>query len=595
MHFLGQCIRFRQSLLLLLTVLILALADGSTISPSKANYAVNEDVVVTWTYENGDARAEDWIGIYSANQATPLPAGATMWEWVDGRTSVSFSDCLDSGEYRVHIVRNEASPYPVVATSETFAVNGNESCDASCPKADVAISPTAHLPPSEGMVIDKIAFSSCYKPAFQKNNQLWKHLREQFCIDPAKCVWDWLGDNMYYDTSDMNLKRQAYNDARDDRYYSEYGPVAEPKIPTSGTWDDHDYAYNNLGKTYSCREQSQDEFCHHFNVPETDPRHPNQGSDQQEGIYSSYVFNKDDGKPGIHLINLDARYHRSPTFPSYGECEGAASTILGEDQWDWLAKELRKNSEVKVIGSGIQVLPPTNQNDVSSFCSYDGEAGTFVNANLALEEGPGISGTSFESWGEIPQERLKLLSIVQESIAEGHTKQVVFISGDQHWAEIMMKELPETVSAAGNIIPAAKVYEVTASGIDQWWPFSVSNPNRINVRRADAFGWGGKKYECIFPFQYGGETYEDCSSADHNAEWCYTSSIGTWGNCEPKKTDLIKVSASKEYSCDDALHVCNAQANYGGINVNWAQETLTLSIFTPHAATDVAGSVTIAL
>ena len=171
MHFLGQCIRFRQSLLLLLTVLILALADGSTISPSKANYAVNEDVVVTWKYENGDAQAEDWIGIYPANQATPLPAGSTMWEWVDGRTRLFFAG-LDPGEYRVHIVRNEASPYPVVATSETFAVNGNESCDASCPVADVAISPTAHLPPSEGMVIDKIAFSSCYKPAFQKNDQL---------------------------------------------------------------------------------------------------------------------------------------------------------------------------------------------------------------------------------------------------------------------------------------------------------------------------------------------------------------------------------------------------------------------------------------
>ena len=138
MHFLGQCIRFRQSLLLLLTVLILALADGSTISPSKANYAVNEDVVVTWKYENGDAQAEDWIGIYPANQATPLPAGSTMWEWVDGRTRLFFAG-LDPGEYRVHIVRNEASPYPVVATSEAFVVGSSSSTTIASSKANYAV------------------------------------------------------------------------------------------------------------------------------------------------------------------------------------------------------------------------------------------------------------------------------------------------------------------------------------------------------------------------------------------------------------------------------------------------------------------------
>ena len=131
-----------------------------------------------------------------------------------------------------------------------------------------------------------------------------------------------------------------------------------------GVWDDHDFGYNNEGDNYVCRKSSQNEFVYHFNLPKTDARHPEYtGPDgQQEGIYSSYLFSTDSGSPGIHLINLDNRYHRSPTYDTYGECIGASSTILGSAQWAWLEDELRRPSEIKVIASGIQVLPPTNFN-----------------------------------------------------------------------------------------------------------------------------------------------------------------------------------------------------------------------------------------
>lgn len=42
---------------------------------------------------------------------------------------------------------------------------------------------------------------------------------------------------MYADTNDMDEKREAYNEARDDLFYSTSGPVPETKIPTIGTWD----------------------------------------------------------------------------------------------------------------------------------------------------------------------------------------------------------------------------------------------------------------------------------------------------------------------------------------------------------------------
>jgi hypothetical protein len=34
----------------------------------------------------------------------------------------------------------------------------------------------------------------------------------------------------------MDVKRAAYNEARNDPYYVAHGPVAEPKIPVMATW-----------------------------------------------------------------------------------------------------------------------------------------------------------------------------------------------------------------------------------------------------------------------------------------------------------------------------------------------------------------------
>ena len=88
-------------------------------------------------------------------------------------------------------------------------------------------------------------------------------------------LWLWLGDNMYKDGTNLDAKREKYNSARDEASYISHGPVALPKIPVMATWDDHDYASNNLGNDYPCKLESQDEFVTHFNIPESDPRHKN--------------------------------------------------------------------------------------------------------------------------------------------------------------------------------------------------------------------------------------------------------------------------------------------------------------------------------
>ena len=160
----------------------------------------------------------------------------------------------------------------------------------------------------------------------------------------------------------------------------------------------------------------------------------------------------DSSRPGVHVIALDARSGRTPTFSSYGSCQGASSRMLSDEQWTWLDGELNRDSEIKVIATGttlilevfnfslyilgIQVLPPTNlqSTSASEYCAYDGVGGTFDSSIAAVGENSQTVGTSYESWAEMPQQRASLLQKCQKSINDGHTKQIIFVSGDQHWA-----------------------------------------------------------------------------------------------------------------------------------------------------------------
>jgi alkaline phosphatase D len=353
---------------------------------------------------------------------------------------------------------------------------------------------------------------------------------------------------------------------------------------------DHDYGINNAGDDYKCPQESQNEFVYHFNVPSSDPRHPDQGAAQQEGIYSAYMFTKEDGKVnGIHLINMDARYHRSPTFPNYGTCRGANSTMLGAVQWAWLSAELNKPSEIKIIGSGTQILPPTHRDrNTAAYCAYDGPGGTFDAANAAIGEGVAFEGTEYEGWAEIPQERTRLLHLVQESINAGKAKQVIFVSGDQHWAEIMEKKIPARTGQA-----SVTVYEVTASGIDQNWPYVVPNSNRIRPASnsskvlADTAGDGVFNNTCITPCV-------DEGRAKQGLTCLFKDNAQSWGVCESGW--VTSLSYSNEDTCSgDVLHICSARANYGGIEINWADNEVAMSIFTPHETNAVAARITLGL
>ena len=50
-------------------------------------------------------------------------------------------------------------------------------------------------------------------------------------------------------------------------------PTLVSRIPVLATWDDHDCCSNDLGGSFPCLDQSQDEFVRHFNLPPSEPAH----------------------------------------------------------------------------------------------------------------------------------------------------------------------------------------------------------------------------------------------------------------------------------------------------------------------------------
>ncbi|MCF2856426.1 alkaline phosphatase D family protein [Pseudoalteromonas sp. SMS1] len=428
-----------------------------------------------------------------------------------------------------------------------------------------------HTHPQASQRLDRVALGSCFKTKGDMPQALAKLISHQ------PDLFLWLGDNIYADTTNMGTMRQKYDDKKRNIDYQKF---LAANIPVMATWDDHDYGANNDGKHYPQRVNSQKEYLRHFDVPADDPR-----LHGQAGIYEAKMLGPANER--THVITLDARYFRSPTFDNYGTCEGSDTTILGTEQWQWLEKQLDTPSEIKLIASGIQVLPPLYQGrSKNKYCAY-GDGKEFEQAIADMAESD-MSGTSYESWAEVPLERAKLLRLVQKSINSGKTKAVIFLSGDQHWGELLKKEIPTSVQYG----KAVTVYEVTASGFGQNWPYHIENPLRLPVY-ADKKGDGQYTQQCQFPFTYGVTTYRGCITKDHDQPWCYTQVDdngrgvnGEWGNCAPNGARIPNgqvgtVSSNIANLTTSDRHLINKSgSNYGMVDIDWGKQTIKLSIQT---------------
>jgi len=463
-----------------------------------------------------------------------------------------------------------------------------------CTPAEEPLSPVRHVYAEDNLEVSRVSFSSCHMPEeMEKVQNFWSDVRSVSQPD----LWLWLGDNMYKDGNDINAKRLQYNKVKNEPTYKSYGPVAEDSpIPIMAGWDDHDYGYNDAGSDYPCKEESQAEWAYFTNIPTDAPQHPESPS-YRPGIYNSRMFNKPGTQEkGIHVIILDNRSERDPTYSRFGECKGSDTQILSDDQWSWFESELDKESEIKIIGSGVQVLPPTDQitKFPEQFCAHDSHNGdsesnnnTFMEAIDRVGESKDWYGVPYEMWGEVPLQRERLLGMTQKAINNKKTKLVIFVSGDPHWAEFMAKKMPESDQWG----PSQILYEVTASGVPQDWPGWYLNSNRLRDRSADHRGEGPFNQKCAFPFVYKDVEYTDCTDVDNDGiPWCSVfnnameEEIPTfWGNCAPPELELAQETFSNSTrTCSrNPYFICTAVANYGFINVDFDAGTVEMTVRTP--------------
>jgi alkaline phosphatase D len=276
--------------------------------------------------------------------------------------------------------------------------------------------------------LTRIAFGSCADQ--DKPQPIWDAI---LAYRPDLFIF--AGDNVYgdFNTADAANLRRAYALAEDIEGYSRL----RDSVSHLAVWDDHDYGVNDGGGDFPHKALSKDLFLDFWKVAATDIRRT------RDGIYDSRII----GPPGmrVQVILLDVRWFRSPLKPTdqrgapgkerYLPDPDPAKTMLGPIQWTWLAEELRRPAELRLIVSSTQVL---------------------------------AEGHGWERWGNFPLERQKLIDTIRDSDAKG----VVLLSGDRH-VGALYRETPPGMPP---------LYEVTSSGLNMvYWAAKEPGPNRLGA------------------------------------------------------------------------------------------------------------------
>lgn len=272
----------------------------------------------------------------------------------------------------------------------------------------------------------RFAFGSCAKP--EKDLSILDSVCEH-----QPNVFAWLGDNVYADTDNKDTLCSRYAALDSNRHFQ----ILRSSVPFIATWDDHDYGMNDAGKNFVLRDDSKEVFLDFFQISPCSARRVHQG------VYTSYFSSFDTLR--IQFILLDTRSFRDDLFPvpldsltNYPYAEYAPNpnpkvTLLGEEQWTWLERQLVYPADVRIICSSIQFAHSWN---------------------------------GFESWNNFPFEQQRMLDLIACTKAEG----VVFASGDVHFAELSKRE--------GASYP---IYDFTSSGISSKWHSPVQNTNRVGL------------------------------------------------------------------------------------------------------------------
>ena len=202
-----------------------------------------------------------------------------------------------------------------------------------------------------------------------------------------------MGDNVYGNSKSEDLKELslAYSKQRQNFDKLDFD------FPIEAIWDDNDYGLGDGGKEYHLKDKSKKLFLDFWDISNDDPRR------KRNGLYHEII--KDFKGKSIQILFLDTRTFRDNLKPS--DDKGAVGkeryipfldstlTMLGDEQWQWLAQKMSVAIDYRFIISSIQFL---------------------------------AIGHGWECWNNLPYERQKLINLIDKSNIE-HT---VLLSGDRH-------------------------------------------------------------------------------------------------------------------------------------------------------------------
>lgn len=292
-----------------------------------------------------------------------------------------------------------------------------------------------------------IAFGSCADQ--DKAQPIWDVI---FKANPELFIF--AGDNIYASQPEkrpFSAQYKKLNLIPEFRHFRE-------RVPILATWDDHDYGVNDAGSDNPEKEEARREFLYQWSYVKDSLKM------NQDGVYHAKILGGVRKKsPTLQVIILDTRWFRSPLKKEEDPADSSKkyvpetdkkTTILGEEQWVWLERQLRKPADVRIVVSSIQLI---------------------------------AEGHTFEKWANFPHEKERFFNLLRRT----QPRNLFVVSGDRHRASIAKQD----VRGWGTL------YDITASGLNKAIDKNESDPSYVGEQiKVDNFGlalidWSRRKIE----------------------------------------------------------------------------------------------------
>jgi len=252
----------------------------------------------------------------------------------------------------------------------------------------------------------RLAISSCARED-AGSRAVWQRMASRE-VDAVVLI----GDTPYIDSTDLAEQTQRH---REFAAVPEYQALLKSR-PCWWTWDDHDFAGNDVSGLVAGKENSRLVFTRYRPQPVF--------GDGTEGIYNSFR------RGPVEVFVLDTRWF-SMTGPSFANA--LKPTLLGAQQWAWLQKGLlASTAPFKLLACGM---------------IWDDK-----------------ENTESDDWGTYKHE----LSAIQQFIGEKRIPGVILVGGDIHASRVLKYNTTKTVGydlvqfiaspIHGSTIPSLNVY-----------------------------------------------------------------------------------------------------------------------------------------